>query len=322
MMYEEKLSHLCAQNPKLMILTAENRVAIRSLPAVLGKRFIDFGIAEQTMVGAAAGLALRGRIPLVHALATFLTMRAFEFIRTDVGIAKLPVKLIGGIPGFLSDGNGPTHQAIEDIALMRSIPSLQIFCPSDTDELVDGLTQVIQSHYPCYVRFNARPSVIKHFTPFVFGVSETITDGFDITILTYGFLLEQALIAREHLEKSGVTVRLINLRSLHPIDESAILRAARETQLLVTVEDHFLTGGLFSILSEILVRNRTMVNVMPIALEQRWFSPGLLKDVLEHEGFTGKQLSQRILTKFTSIDRNHKKVSMHHKGSLFIRSIC
>ncbi len=322
MTYEEKLAQLCAQNSKLMILTAENRAVIRSLPTGLGKRFIDFGIAEQTMVGAAAGLALRGRIPIVHALATFLTMRAFEFIRTDVGIAKLPVKLIGAVPGFLSDGNGPTHQAIEDIALMHSIPSMQIFCPSDIDELVDGLDQVIQSKYPCYVRFNARSSVIKHFTPFVFGVSETITDGFDITILTYGFLLEQALIARELLEKSGVSVRLINLRSLHPIDESTILRAARETRLLVTVEDHFLNGGLFSILSEILVRTQTMVNVLPIALEQCWFSPGILQDVLEHEGYTGKQLSQRILTKFTSIHQNHIKVSKHHKVSFFIRSIC
>jgi transketolase len=305
-----------------MILTAENRVAIRSLPAVFGKRFIDFGIAEQTMVGAAAGLALRGRIPIVHALAAFLTMRAFEFIRTDVGIARLPVKLIGGVPGFLSDGNGPTHQAIEDIALMRSIPYLQIFCPSDTDELVDGLTQVIQSPYPCYVRFNARPSVIKHYTPFIFGVSEMITDGFDITILTYGFLLEQALIARECLEKAGASVRLINLRSLHPIDEPAILRAARETRLLVTVEDHFMTGGLYTILSEILVRNQTMVNTLPIALEQRWFSPGLLNDVLEHEGFTGKRLSVRILSRFASLYRNHKKVSNHYKVSPFIRSIC
>ncbi len=306
MTYEEKLAHLCAQNSNLMILTAENRAAIRSLPQLLGKRFMDFGIAEQTMVGAAAGLALRGRIPIVHALATFLTMRAFEFIRTDVGIPKLPVKLIGAVPGFLSDGNGPTHQAIEDIALMRSIPSMQIFCPADADELVDGLSHVVQSKNPCYVRFNARPLVIKHFVPFAFGVSETITDGFDVAILTYGFLLEQAFIAREQLEKSGVSVRLINLRSLQPIDESAIIRAARETQLLVTVEDHFLTGGLFSILSEILVRYQTMAQVLPIALEDRWFTPGLLPDVLEQEEFSGEQLSLQILAKLTSMNRKHQ----------------
>src|SRR6202012_652928 len=97
-------------------------------------RFIDVGIAEQTLVGAAAGLALRGRIPVAHALAAFLTMRAFEFIRTDVGIARLPVKLVGGAAGILSEANGPTHQAIEDVALMRTIPHMLVFCPADTSE--------------------------------------------------------------------------------------------------------------------------------------------------------------------------------------------
>ena len=158
MTYEEKLEELCSKDNNIRILTAENRAAIRALPKKLGNRFIDFGIAEQTLVGAAAGLALRGKIPIVHALATFLTMRAFEFIRTDVGIPQLPVKLIGGIPGFLSDGNGPTHQALEDISLMRTIPSMHIFCPSDAEDMVDGMDQILKSPFPCYMRFNARAS--------------------------------------------------------------------------------------------------------------------------------------------------------------------
>src|SRR5882724_8539101 len=120
--YEEFLRRRAEGDDALVVMTAENRAAIRNLPAALGERFIDVGICEQTMIGAAAGLALRGRTPIVHVLATFLTMRAFEFIRTDVGIAGLPVKLIGYIPGFLSEANGPTHQAIEDVALMRGIP--------------------------------------------------------------------------------------------------------------------------------------------------------------------------------------------------------
>ena len=107
------------------------------------------------MIGAAAGLALRGRIPVCHALATFLTLRAFEFIRTDVGIARLPVKLVGGVPGFLSDGNGPTHQAIEDIALMRGIPDMQIFCPADEERAARRPARGAASPAPCYVRYNA-----------------------------------------------------------------------------------------------------------------------------------------------------------------------
>ena len=119
--YQDALLAAALADPRLVVMTAENRAAIRGLPARLGPRFVDVGICEQTMIGMAAGLALRGRIPVVHALASFLTMRAFEFIRTDVGIAGLPVKLVGAVPGFLSEANGPTHQAIEDLALMRRV---------------------------------------------------------------------------------------------------------------------------------------------------------------------------------------------------------
>ncbi|HWX43506.1 MAG TPA: hypothetical protein VN345_20360 [Blastocatellia bacterium] len=105
--YEEEIAYLASLNDDLIVLTAENRASIRNLPLVLGKRFIDVGICEQTLVGTAAGLALRGRTPIAHALAAFLILRAFEFVRTDVGIAGLPVKLVGGAPGFLSEANGP-----------------------------------------------------------------------------------------------------------------------------------------------------------------------------------------------------------------------
>src|SRR5262249_42991269 len=110
--YEQSLLALAAQREDVVVMTAENRAHVRNLPAALGPRFVDVGICEQTLVGAAAGLALRGRTPVVHALASFLTQRAFEFIRTDVGVAQLPVKLVGFVPGLLSEANGPTHQAI------------------------------------------------------------------------------------------------------------------------------------------------------------------------------------------------------------------
>src|SRR5258707_8179238 len=124
--YEELLLQTAQDDERIIVMTAENRALVRNMPKNLGNRFIDTGITEQTMIGMAAGLALRGRIPVTHALAAFLVMRAFEFIRTDVGIAGLPVKLVGAVPGLLSEANGPTHQAIEDIALMRTIPGMQI----------------------------------------------------------------------------------------------------------------------------------------------------------------------------------------------------
>ncbi|HTY01093.1 MAG TPA: transketolase C-terminal domain-containing protein [Bacteroidota bacterium] len=295
MTYEEILGKRAQEDERLMVLTSENRVAIRNLPSLLGERFVDFGIAEQTMVGAAAGLALRGRIPVVHALATFLTMRAFEFIRTDVGVAGLPVKLVGGVPGFLSEANGPTHQAIEDVALMRLIPGMMIFCPSDREELARGLPVILDTPAPCYIRHVTLPPVVIHQEEFAAGRAETLSDGEDITILVYGILLREAVKAKAVLEERGRSVRLINLRTVAPIDEDAILRAAAETSVLVTLEDHFRVGGLFTVVAELLVKYHMRAQVIPIALNSRWFKPLLLDHVLEYEGFTGTQIADRIL---------------------------
>jgi transketolase len=295
--YEQTLEKLAETNPNLVVMTAENRAAIRNLPPKLGGRFIDVGIAEQTMIGAAAGLALRGRTPICHSLATFLTLRAFEFIRTDVGIAGLPVKLVGGVPGFLSDGNGPTHQAIEDVALMRGIPNMQVVCPADEIELVQALPKIIESPAPIYVRYYAGKAAVDH-GDYAIGKAETFGDGKDVAILTYGFLLREAIKAKEILEAAGTRARVVNMRSLKPIDEDAIVRAAKETKLLVTFEDHFLTGGLYSIVGEVFLKRQLTAKVMPVALEERWFKPALLADVLAHEGFTGEALAKRVTDSF------------------------
>lgn len=293
--YEQALGKLAAERDDLVVLTAENRAAIRGLPAALGPRFIDVGVCEQTLVGSAAGLALRGRTPVVHALASFLTLRAFEFIRTDVGLPGLPVKLVGYVPGVLSEANGPTHQAIEDVALMRGIPGMKVFCPADLQELVSALPALLEDRAPWYVRYNGAPPAVAHREPFTAGRAEVLSSGDGVAILTYGFLLREADKARVLLEARGVPVRLVNLRTLKPLDESTVLSAAREAHLVVTLEDHFLTGGLYSILAELLLRHRLAPRVLPLAFEERWFKPALLGDVLVYEGLTGDRIAERIL---------------------------
>lgn len=294
MSYERVLENLAAERPELVVMTAENRAAIRNLPQKLGERFIDVGICEQTMIGAAAGMALRGRIPVCHALATFLVLRAYEFIRTDVGIARLPVKLVGGVPGFLSEANGPTHQAIEDVAVLRCVPHMQIVCPADEVELVQALPHVIASPEPTYVRFCATPAAVEHATPYALGKAEVFGDGDDVALLTYGFMLREAQKARALLERAGVGVRLLNLRSIRPLDRIAVLTAARRARLVVTLEDHLLIGGLYSVLSELLVESGVSARVLPLALEERWFKPGLLDAVLAHERMNGEAVAERI----------------------------
>ncbi|MVM36041.1 transketolase [Spirosoma sp. HMF4905] len=295
MTYEELLTQTALADERVVVMTAENRALVRNMPANLGNRFIDTGITEQCMIGAAAGLALRGRTPVVHALAAFLSMRAYEFVRTDLGIGNLPVKLSSFVPGFLSDGNGPTHQAIEDVSLMRGIPHMQVFCPADEQDLLQMLPTIWASSAPSYVRINTRPATYHHTQPFEIGQAEVISTGSDVTILVYGMLFEQALIAAHQLRHAGHSVGLVNMRSLKPIDEAVILEVCANSDLVVTIEDHFLTGGLYSIVAETLLKYRKTANVHPFALREKWFKPARLNEVLEHEGFTGQQLAQSII---------------------------
>ncbi len=290
--YENQLKEIALADERVIVMTAENRAAIRNLPEVLGDRFFDTGITEQTMVGSAAGLALRGRVPVCHALAVFLTMRAFEFIRTDVGIGRLPVKLVGGVPGLLSDGNGPTHQALEDVALMRGIPGMKVYSPADEPELVEALPAIIDDPAPVYVRHVALPSVVEHKQPFAFGEAERLAEGSDLTILVHGFLLGEVLGARERLAAAGIDAGIVNMRSLAPVDESAILEAAAAGPIAV-VEDHFVTGGLVTIVSEVLMRARQMAHVIPVALDG-WFRPALLEDAVRAAELDAPSIASRI----------------------------
>lgn len=297
MTYEDLLHELVKKDDRYLVVTAENRAAIRGLPDKIGNRFIDTGITEQTMIGMSAGLALRGRIPITHALATFITMRAFEFIRTDVGIGNLPVKMVGAVPGFLSDGNGPTHQAVEDISIMRGIPNVNVFCPADEEDMLIGLPEVFASESPFYIRYNNLKPEVEHNKNFGIGKAEILSEGKHVTILVYGFLLREALKAQKKLEEKGYSVGIINLRTVKPVDEQAIINSAKNSDMLVTLEDHFITGGLYSIVGEIFLKEKISADVLPIALENRWFKPALLNDVLEYEGFTGEKIAERILNK-------------------------
>ncbi|MFM9838424.1 MAG: transketolase family protein [Cyclobacteriaceae bacterium] len=297
MNYEQLITETALVDERFIVMTAENRALIRNIPnnPLLAKRFIDTGITEQTMIGMAAGLALRGRVPVVHALAAFLTMRAFEFIRTDVGIANLPVKLTGFIPGFLSDGNGPTHQAIEDISIMRGIPHMQLFAPADEEDMLIMLPEIWRSISPAYTRANLIKPIIKHDKNYKIGKAEVISEGSTITFLTYGMLFNNVYRAKEILEARGISVGLVNMRCLKPVDEEIILKVARESELVVVVEDHFKIGGLYSIVAEVLLKNQLTANVQSLSLNENWFRPGRLNEVLEYEGFTPEKIAARAL---------------------------
>jgi transketolase len=179
---------------------------------------------------------------------------------------------------------------------MRGIPGMQVFCPADLDELVDALPAILSSKAPSYVRYHLDPRALAlpAARPFAVGRAETVFEGRDVALLTYGFLLREAGKARDLLEARGISTRLVNLRSLKPVDEEALVQAA-SCPLVVAIEDHFETGGLFTVVAETLVRRGLAARVVPFAFRERWFTPGLLPDVLRKEGFDGNSLARRVL---------------------------
>jgi len=293
--YEDALIELAGSDHRVVVLTAENRAAIRGVPQALGDRFIDVGIAEQTLIGAAAGLALSGRIPVVHGLAAFLTMRAFEFCRTDVALHDLPVKLVGFIPGLASDGNGPTHQAIEDVGLMRLIPGMRVFCPADVADLVAALPAIIADPHPWYVRYCDAPAPVGH-GPLTSATAEVLLEGNDVGLITYGLAVTPTLEAAHLLAESGIGARVVAMRTVEPVDIEA-LDAALRLPLCVTVEDHLTRGGLASIVAERALATRTVPEHLAIGLET-WFTPATRSHVLSAEGFTGPRIAERVLARW------------------------
>ena len=178
---------------------------------------------------------------------------------------------------------------------MRGIPNVNVFCPADEDDMLKGLPAVFKSPAPFYIRYNNVQPVIEH-VEFEIGKAEVFGDGKDVAILVYGFLFGEAFKAKEILESKGISVRLINIRTPKPIDEETILKAVDDCKLIVTIEDHFITGGLYTILAEVLLRNRKTANVLPFAFMNKWFKPGLLNDILEYEGFTAELMAKNIRT--------------------------
>lgn len=297
--YQQLIKETALADERIVVMTAENRAVLRQLPPVLGNRFIDTGITEQCMIGVAAGLASRGRIPICHALTTFLTMRAFEFIRTDVGISNAPVKVSGFIPGFLSDANGPTHQALEDISIMAGIPGMHVFAPADEDDMLKMMPSIWSSEHPTYYRLLTNKPLVEH-VPFEYGKAEIFEIGSDVNILTYGFLFGESYKAYQQLKAEGVNVGLVNMRSIKPIDEDAILKAVSTASVTFTIEDHFKKGGLYTAVAECLLKHQTTGHVEAMAMDEKWFKPALLQSVLEYEGFTAEQIKNKILTTLNS----------------------
>ncbi|HRZ86193.1 MAG TPA: transketolase family protein [bacterium] len=253
--YGETLVELGKQNPKVIVLDADlsgSTKTVKFAKAFPG-RFFNAGVAEQNLIGMAAGLAACGKIVFASSFAIFLTGRAWEQIRNTVTSASLNVKVVSSHGGVSVGEDGLSHQSIEDISLMRSIAEMRVVVPADAKETARAIRAAVDLPGPIYVRLGRAkvPVVTDESQPFKIGAAATLKQGQDVTIIACGVMVSKALEASALLEKQGVGARVINMHTIKPIDREAVAEAARQTGAIVTAEEHSIVGGLGSAVCEV-----------------------------------------------------------------------
>lgn len=258
-------------------------------------RFFDCGIAEGNMMSVAAGLAAAGQMTFASSFAMFAAGRAFEQIRNSIGYPHLNVK-IGATHGGITVGeDGATHQCLEDIALMRTIPGMTVINPSDDVEAKAAVEAAMQTYGPFYMRFGRYAVPVINDNPdykFELGKGVTLKDGSDVTIIASGIMVSIALEAAELLASDGISARVVNIHTIKPIDRDIIVKAARETGAIVTAEEHNIIGALGSAVAEVLVEE-CPVPMMRVGVEDKFGKSGAVKPLLEEYGLTKENIADK-----------------------------
>ncbi|WP_110953938.1 transketolase family protein [Anaerosinus massiliensis] len=286
--YGEALRDLFPKYQNMVVLDADlaeatqTKIFRQAYPA----RFIDCGIAESNLMGIAAGLAASGMIPFASSFAMFAAGRAFEQIRNSIAYPHLPVKIGATHAGITVGEDGATHQCNEDIALMRSIPGMTIICPADDVEAKAAVEAAILHEGPVYLRFSrfAAP-VFNDFNKYRFQLGKGIClrDGNGMSIVATGLMVYEALRAAELLAQDGIHARVINIHTIKPLDEEIIMQAAKDTRLLLTVEEHSVIGGLGDAVCGLVCQNNP-VPVVKIGIEDEFGHSGTAEELLKQFG--------------------------------------
>lgn len=292
--YGETLKELGAKIPEIVVLDADLSASTKT--AVFAKafpgRFFDTGIAEGNMMSVAAGLAASGKIPFASTFAVFGAGRAYEQIRNSICYPNLNVKVAVTHAGLTVGEDGATHQMLEDIALMRALPNMTVVVPADAAETAQVIRWAASYQGPVYIRMGRAKveDVISPDAEFVPGKSTTLADGSDVTIMACGIMTQQALQAAKMLAEEGISARVINMSSIKPIDEEAIVKAAKETGAIVTCEEHTVMGGLGSAMAEVVVRQCPVPMAM-VGTEDVFGQSGKASEVLKVYGLTPEHIA-------------------------------
>lgn len=299
--YGTALAKLVAENKNIVVLDADLSKSTKSAEAkkIAPDRHFNLGIAEANMMGVAAGLATCGNTVFASSFAMFATGRCFDQIRNSICYPNLDVKICATHSGLTVGEDGASHQTIEDLALMRVIPNMKVFCPCDAMETEKVIEAVSKIKGPCYVRLG-RPAVEDVYTQdydFEIGKGVQLKEGSDITLVATGFETGQALKAANMLEEEGISARVINIHTIKPLDIDILIKAAKETSFLVTCEEHSIYGGLGSAVSEALSENYP-AKVLKVGVEDTFGESGKPMELIEKYGLSSQHIVEIVKKHF------------------------
>lgn len=291
------LAELMEQDDRICVIDADlaNCNGTKKLQQLFPERAFEVGIAEQNMASVAAGLSSYGFVPFITSFTPFATRRICDQIAISIAYAKQNVKIVGTDPGISAQLNGGTHMSLEDIGVLRSIPTMVIFEPTDNAQLKQALPQIIDHYGPVYIRMFRKevPDIFDENYKFDLFKADKLCDGKDVTVFASGIMVKKSMDAADMLKKEGISVEVINIHTIKPIDAETVTESIKKTCCAVVAENHNIIGGLFSAVSEVAVQN-CPVPIVPVGTKDVFGEVGKMQELSEKFGMTENDIVEAV----------------------------
>lgn len=295
--YGEALAELGEEKENVVVLDADLSTATKTniFSKKFPERFFNMGIAEQDMVTTAAGMSTMGKIPFLSTFAVFAAGRAYDQIRNSICYPNLNVKICATHAGITVGEDGATHQMLEDISIMRTLPNMIVISPSDDIQTKWAIKEAAKIKGPVYVRLSrlATPEIYNSDSKFEFGKGMQFGDGTDGTVIATGVTVAEALKAKEALKDKGINIRVIDIHTIKPIDKDIIVKAAKETDKIITIEDHSIIGGLGTTVCEVLSENHP-TKVIRMGIKDRFGTSGKAEELMKYFNITSEDIVKQF----------------------------
>lgn len=292
--FENLLLQIMKNNKKIILLTADDdSPLLTKIQNKFPERFIRVGIAECNLLGVAAGMSSLGFIPIVYTIGSFIINRALDFLRCDICINNLNVKLVGWGSGVKINNLGPTHHTTEDMAILRSLPNLTILSPASMLEIEPVFKAALSVESPVYIRMGKafESEIFKSPPTFIIGKSQLLSKGKDISFISTGNIISNVIAASNELKNYNIEADIINLSSIKPLDVKTIIKSIKKTGRVITVEEHQVTGGIGSAVAEIIAENDLTCKLIRMGLPDKFVTEnGWYKDLIEQNGLDVKDI--------------------------------